>query len=71
MLKDRFEENKIIVFLCKISLSVYLTHMTFGSFLLTVCSAIKIPFTVSFLITMGVIVVLSYVHMKVMNAIVK
>ena len=71
MLKDKFEENKIVVFLCKISLSVYLTHMTFGSFLLTVCSAIKIPFTVSFLITMGVIVVLSYIHMKVMNVIVK
>lgn len=68
---DKFKQNTIISFLCKISLSVYLVHMTFGSFLLTVFSFVHIPFTISFVMTIGIVFALSYVHMKVMDRVIK
>ena len=68
---NKFKQNKVISFLCKISLSVYLVHMTFGSFLLTVFSFVHIPFTISFVMTIGIVFALSYVHMKVMNRVIK
>ena len=66
-----FKKNKAVSFLCRISLSVYLVHMTFGCFLLTLCSFVHIPFTLSFIATIGAILTLSYVHMKVMDRIIK
>lgn len=68
---NKFKQNKVISFLCKISLSVYLIHMTFGSFLLTVFSFIHIPFTISFVMTISIVFAISYIHMKVMDRIIK
>lgn len=68
---DKFKQNIIISFLCKISLSVYLVHMTFGSFLLTVFSFVHIPFTISFIMTISIVFALSYVHMKIMDRVIK
>jgi hypothetical protein len=45
--------------------------MTFGCFLLTLCSFVHIPFTLSFIATIGAILTLSYVHMKVMDRVIK
>lgn len=71
LLNDKFKKNKAVSFLCRISLSVYLVHMTFGCFLLTLCSFVHIPFTLSFIATIGAILTLSYVHMKVMDRVIK
>lgn len=68
---NKFKQNKVISFLCKISLSVYLVHMTFGSFLLTVFSFVHIPFTISFVMTISIVFAISYIHMKVMDRIIK
>ena len=69
--KECFKENRLIGFLCKVSLSVYLMHMTFGSYLLTLFADISLPFSISFVITTGIIFLISYVHMNIMKRITK
>lgn len=59
-----FKQNRFIHYICEISLSVYLLQMTFGSFLMTIFETHKLPFTVSFLITVVVIAAISSLHTK-------
>ena len=69
--KEWFKENRLIGFLCRISLSVYLMHMTFGSYLLTRFSYANLLFSLSFIITIGIVFLISYMHMNVMKKILK
>lgn len=59
-----FNQNRCIQYICEISLSVYLLQMTFGSFFMTILETLRIPFTVSFLITVFVVAAISCLHTK-------
>lgn len=65
--KEWFKENRLIGFLCGINLSIYLMHMTFGSYLLTRFSDANLSFSLSFIITMDIVFLISYMHMNVMK----
>ena len=69
--KEQFKKSQMIDFCCKISLSVYLMHMTFGRFLLSFFSYISIPFSLSFVITIAVIFLISYIHMNILIRIIR
>ena len=69
--KEQFKKSQMIDFCCKISLSVYLMHMTFGSFLLSFFLYISIPFSLSFVITIAVIFLISYIHMNILSRIIR
>lgn len=71
ILKERFKKSQMMEYFCRISLSVYLMHMTFGSFLLTLFSYISMPFSLSFILTIIAIFLISYIHMNVLNWIIK
>lgn len=62
--EEHFKTNKVISFIGKISLSVYLLQMTWGGFFMSVLSASKVPFTVAFFLTVGMLVGLAWLHTK-------
>ncbi len=62
LLESQFKTNRYISFLCRISLSVYVLQMTFGSYFMQVFEELKIPFTGSFVISVGIILILAWLH---------
>lgn len=62
VLEKYFVKNKFIDFICGISLSFYLVQMTFGSYFMTVWDSIGLNYTVAFIITLLLIIFVSYVH---------
>ena len=67
MFEDTFPPNKYVQFLCKISLSIYVLHMTFGSFLLAEFYYAGLKFTVSFLLTIPIVLLLSWIHYELVE----
>lgn len=62
LLEKLFEPCKWIDFICRISLSIYVLHMTFGSFLMQLLVDWQFNFTVAFIITFCIIIFISYIH---------
>lgn len=69
--RENFRENKFIKYICSISLAVYLLQMTYGSYFMQVLTDWKVPYTVSFIIAVGLIVGISHVHTNLMSIIIK
>ena len=62
LFESYFKESGFVAFVCKIGLSIYLLQMTWGSFIMQLFSDIDLPFTISFIITIAILVALSYLH---------
>lgn len=62
--EKHFTANKYIDFLCGISLSVYLLHMTWGGFLMQAFAEMGIPFTAAFIFTVFLIFGIACFHTK-------
>lgn len=62
LFESYFKESGFVEFVCKISLSIYLLQMTWGSFIMQFFSDIDLPFTISFLMTIAILVVLAFLH---------
>lgn len=67
LLTDCFTQNRLIQFICRISLSVYVLQMTFGSFAVTLFTAMGINYTIAFLIAVGIIILLSFAHYEIVE----
>lgn len=61
VLEDRFKSQVIVDHLSKISYSVYLVHMTYGGLLMEILTA-HIGFTISFAITIIVVLLIAAIH---------
>lgn len=61
LLNDRIKSFRAVGYLAKISYSVYVTHMTYGSLLLTLLAP-RLGFTVSFILTVLSAFVIAAVH---------
>ncbi len=61
LLNDRIKSFGTVGYLAKISYSVYVTHMTYGSLLLTLLAP-RLGFTVSFLLTVLLVLLLAAAH---------
>lgn len=61
-----FKEQVIITFLEKISLSLYLVHMTWGSFLMSFLES-RIRFSLSFILTLGFLIFVAWLHYRLIE----
>lgn len=57
-----FRPNKVVTFIGEISLSIYLLQMTWGGLFMSVLSEWHIPFTLTFCVTVLIIVGMAWIH---------
>lgn len=67
LLTDCFTQNRLIQFICRISLSVYVLQMTFGSFVIALFTSMGINYTIAFFMAVGITLLLSFAHYEIVE----
>ena len=67
LFQKAFRQNRIVSFACEISLSFYLIHMTWGSYLITIMTKNRLPITLAFLITFVICTGIAYLFTKYLD----
>ena len=57
---NKFKENKIVNFICKISYSLYLLQMTFGGYFMSLLEN-EINFSIAYVIVLSILILLSWI----------